>query len=233
MNLRGFPVIKTGTGVRRLQTRESAVTGRALLTTDCSLDTRRLDWIGQRRVGAAEGGGGEGDNIYLLDRRQLSAGCDFYAAVLFCSVVPAESTRFHCYLSQMGIWDWNLCSLPLLCQGFGWSLKVWGESSCVAVFSKQAEANVPWMISGFFLGFIFSEISSGSWHLTLVLILSEKGKKIYRNNRLCFYFFFFLFFFLIVRRSSMEDCYSVEQFSSPSSSNEAVFKQKSPKSFSR
>lgn len=42
-NPRGFLVIKTGTGVCRLQTRESAVTGSAWLATDCSLDTRRLD----------------------------------------------------------------------------------------------------------------------------------------------------------------------------------------------
>lgn len=105
-----FPVIKTGTGVHRLQTRESAVTGSALLATDCSLDKRRLDGIGQRRRNG-RGRGSGGDNMRLLDPRQLSAGCGFYATVLlFCSVVSVESTRFHCYLSQTGICDWHLCS---------------------------------------------------------------------------------------------------------------------------
>lgn len=105
-----FPVIKTGTAIHRLQTRESAVTGSALLATDCSLDTWRLDGIGQQRCNG-RGSGRGGDNIRLLDHHQLSAGCGFYATVLlFCSVFPVESTRFHCYLSQMEICDWHLCS---------------------------------------------------------------------------------------------------------------------------
>lgn len=85
-NPRGFPVIKTGSGVHRVQTPERDVAGSTLLATDCTLDTWRLDWVGQWRCNGREGGRARrGNNSHLLDQCQRSAACGFNAKSVLLS----------------------------------------------------------------------------------------------------------------------------------------------------
>lgn len=178
-----FPVIKIKIGTD-VQTRESATTGSASLAADCSLDTWRPDWIGQRRRNSRRRKRG-GDNNHLLDRRQLSAGCSiFFAVLLFCSLVPAESTRFHCYLSQIGIRDWQLCSasspLPRLWVIFK------GMRGILMRGSLKQTHNFLWMISVFFFLNLIRPLTS---HISTNFI-GKRVKILPEKSSVSLFFFF-------------------------------------------